>query len=464
MTVNRKTKQIARETANAEGIPYLQALNKIRKLHCENTDSLQDFSLNSENFAQSLLNARTGNHVIAGKTGNGKTTFTASIAEIFLNQGKTVSWFNPTYNEMPIFSESFDNFENFVYAYSEIDDLTNFLKSDLIIYDEVRHYDEKYFNLFLRYETQMLMTLHGDNVNNTKKKVEHQLGTTAAELIDSYNIVSRRTPQTESGLEISQLIDMNDQKNYQAKIKDSSGKVISVISPRGGSGKTSVALTLAAVLAEESNTRVAVVDLDILDGQIGIVTGNFYPTMRNLHKQGLTEDTLEKTLIYVDGLGVDVLLPPKRDINEPIINEEFYMTVVELLKKKYDYVILDHGILHNYITVEQAKIMADLFLVVTGVSTSIKDSLERLTDELTHGENTVAAEKIIVVMNKSIKDTIIKAGEIMRSVPTGSMLLSPVPMRAKLFAEAANSQTIETVLTDPEIHEAISRIAKYVKK
>lgn len=71
------------------------------------------------------------------------------------------------------------------------------------------------------------------------------------------------------------------------------GKVIAVTSSKGGSGKSTVSMVLAAYLAkasriseeqnlERSRLKVCVVDFDTRDGQLGFLNGQMGPTVFNI--------------------------------------------------------------------------------------------------------------------------------------------------------------------------------------
>ena len=120
------------------------------------------------------------------------------------------------------------------------------------------------------------------------------------------------------------------------------GEVIVLFSGKGGVGKTLLATNLSVALAVETESRVALVDLDLQFGDIGV--------MLNLdHSRSITDvvdsETLEPEMlneIMAHGpAGVRVLLAPiSPELADLITNDHVRMVMTEL-RKTYDYVVVD---------------------------------------------------------------------------------------------------------------------------
>ena len=118
--------------------------------------------------------------------------------------------------------------------------------------------------------------------------------------------------------------------------------MICVLGPKGGTGKTLTACNLAVSLAQEGN-RVAVVDLDLQFGDVGLALG-LAPerTIYDLAKVGGSLDA-EK----VDGFlvqhssGVRVLVAPTRPDHASSVTVEFLRDVYASLRAGHDYVVVD---------------------------------------------------------------------------------------------------------------------------
>lgn len=132
------------------------------------------------------------------------------------------------------------------------------------------------------------------------------------------------------------------------------GKVITVVSTKGGSGSTSLSILLGSVLSqamikdeekgEERIAKTIVVDLDLTDGNVGFLTGYIKPTILN-YKWSLEEDEatsdIHSSIIEQSGEKPDLMIAPKRSHAIDDFTPEFYVNVVKQLQEYYDYVILN---------------------------------------------------------------------------------------------------------------------------
>jgi pilus assembly protein CpaE len=120
------------------------------------------------------------------------------------------------------------------------------------------------------------------------------------------------------------------------------GKIISVLGPKGGTGKTLTATNLAVGLAQ-AGQRTIIVDLDLQFGDVGLTLG-LRPdaTMYDLAKAGgsLDEEKLESYLTP-HPLGVRVMLAPSRPDQASSISVELVRDMYSVMRKIADYVIVD---------------------------------------------------------------------------------------------------------------------------
>ena len=118
--------------------------------------------------------------------------------------------------------------------------------------------------------------------------------------------------------------------------------LICVLGPKGGTGKTLTSCNLAVSLAEAGH-RVAVVDLDLQFGDVGLSLG-LTPdrTVYDLVKSGGSLDG-EKIEAYLaeHASGVRVLMAPTRPDHAGVVTTEFLREVYAALRSTHDYVIVD---------------------------------------------------------------------------------------------------------------------------
>jgi pilus assembly protein CpaE len=120
------------------------------------------------------------------------------------------------------------------------------------------------------------------------------------------------------------------------------GQLVCVLGPKGGTGKTLTATSLAVALAEMGK-RVALLDLDLQFGDVGLCMGlSPETTIYDLARGGgtLDEEKLSDFLVTHHS-GVEVLMAPSRPDHAAAISIEFLRSVYSVLRRMVDYVIVD---------------------------------------------------------------------------------------------------------------------------
>ncbi|MEO8286390.1 MAG: response regulator [Chloroflexota bacterium] len=185
------------------------------------------------------------------------------------------------------------------------------------------------------------------------------------------------------------------------------GKIVTVVSPKGGVGRSTVAANLAVALKLSTQKKVALVDSSLYFGDLGV--------MLNLLSNKTMVDAVEHIDSLDDGLlndimathssGVKVLLaPPQPEMAELVTAEHIRRILVEL-SANYDYVIVDTWPTFAD-TVLTAMDLADtILLVMTLEMTAIKDVKLYLevVDKLNY-----PAEKVNLVLNRAGSNSGIK--------------------------------------------------------
>jgi len=120
------------------------------------------------------------------------------------------------------------------------------------------------------------------------------------------------------------------------------GKIIAVLGPKGGTGKTLTSCNLAGALVSEG-ASVIVVDLDLQFGDVGLALG-LAPdqTIYELATAGGTLDS-EKVQHFLAGhdSGIRALLAPRRPDHAGAVTVEFVRALFDTLKEMADFVIVD---------------------------------------------------------------------------------------------------------------------------
>ncbi|MDQ6846978.1 MAG: response regulator [Candidatus Dormibacteraeota bacterium] len=177
------------------------------------------------------------------------------------------------------------------------------------------------------------------------------------------------------------------------------GEVLLVFSGKGGVGKSLIATNLAVALAEQTGGRVALVDLDLQFGDIGV--------MLNLdHSRSITElvdgssgidDESVGEVVATGPSGVKVLLAPISPELADLVTAEHVRAVIAELRRGYDYVIVDSASHLTEFNLEVIE-LAQRVLVVTALTIpAIKDA--KLTLKVLESL-AVDPESIMLVVNR----------------------------------------------------------------
>lgn len=334
------------------------------------------------------------------------------------------------------------------------------------------------------------------SASSPKHDLDHAISL-FAENIDDKNV--RETIAIITGKDVDDLSredtddDMDDDDDYDFDPFDVSyegsdapsdymGRVVSITSSKGGVGKSTVAMTLATFLAQQSHRSVSeglesrplkilLMDMDVLDGQVGFLTQDSRPTIVNL-RDDLTNERIDETVIHKDNLGIDVLLASKKPTYQLDFSLEFYRELVHRLKKKYDYIIFDTSVSYLDPLLSQIcyPLSEKIVFVTEPVITSVMSMarwIVSVTSPSSQGGQNLSKERIGIVLNKYL-GTNTQYGNVnydiqaIQKATFGSSIVSVVPAVPSLVSASANSGRMDKMLTNKGVRDAIENVAQYV--
>jgi pilus assembly protein CpaE len=121
------------------------------------------------------------------------------------------------------------------------------------------------------------------------------------------------------------------------------GRVMTVFSPKGGTGKTTVATNLAAALAKREGRRTLLLDLDLQFGDASIVLG--LEPEKTIYDLVVAPGELdsEKLAGYVTKhpSGIDVLAAPLRPEDAELVTEGKVTSLLEVARGSYEAIVVD---------------------------------------------------------------------------------------------------------------------------
>jgi len=121
------------------------------------------------------------------------------------------------------------------------------------------------------------------------------------------------------------------------------GRVVTVFSPKGGTGKTVTATNLAAALAKHQNKRTLLLDLDLQFGDAAIMLG--IEPEKTIHDLVSAPGELdaEKVAGYITqhDCGLDVLPAPLRPEDAELVTEAKLGRLLEVARESFDVIVVD---------------------------------------------------------------------------------------------------------------------------
>ena len=121
------------------------------------------------------------------------------------------------------------------------------------------------------------------------------------------------------------------------------GRIATVFSPKGGTGKTSIATNLAAALAKYQGKRALLLDLDLQFGDAAIMLG--LEPEKTIYDLVVAPGELdsEKLAGYITRhtCGLDILPAPLRPEDAELVTEAKLARLLEVARESYDVIVVD---------------------------------------------------------------------------------------------------------------------------
>ena len=264
---------------------------------------------------------------------------------------------------------------------------------------------------------------------------------------------------------------------------DRDGKVIAVTSSKGGSGKSTVSMILAAYLAKSSRLseeqgierkrlKVCVVDFDTRDGQLGFLNAKLGPTIFNIVSapdvvgNKIPQSAIKRGIYSSPGIEADFIFAPRRGRHAKAIKPMFYVSIIHELKAMYDYIILDTSV--NYLDPlleEVAYPMADKIILVTDMGISSVMGMARwikeTTDPKEEGGSGIDKNKIGITVNKVMLGVGMEVPQIRKSA-RGLPLIAMLPNVPTLITHKANTNALEETLLLRQINQSFKVLSQSI--
>ena len=154
------------------------------------------------------------------------------------------------------------------------------------------------------------------------------------------------------------------------------GKVITVMSAKGGSGKTVTATNLAILLSREPDTKVALIDADLQFGDVCLVLQlepkfTVVNAAAELHR---LDAALVESILTPHPSGLKVLAAPLEPAFADDITTGGLLQIIDVVSEQYDYVVVDTASLLDELLLSLLERSDQVLMVVDMDLPSVKNA------------------------------------------------------------------------------------------
>jgi pilus assembly protein CpaE len=242
------------------------------------------------------------------------------------------------------------------------------------------------------------------------------------------------------------------------------GKVYAIFSPRGGSGKTTLAVNLAVTFAQMHPDQVTLLDLSLTFGHAALML-NLVP---KASLAGITVDSLARMdregmsyYLATHASTLRVFVGSSRPEEGEAVTGEHAKAAIEILKRMNAVTVIDTASTFSEATIAALEAADKVLLVCTPELTTLRDVREcqRIFSDLIH----LPKDKLFYVMNQTFPYKVLAVDQFEQALEQQMDIELPyasdVPSKAAVRGEAFTQ-------TQPgsNIAKAIDRIAKTLEE
>lgn len=239
---------------------------------------------------------------------------------------------------------------------------------------------------------------------------------------------------------------------------DFTSRTITVLSPKGGVGKTNISVNLAVALAEQSPMDVVLVDLDLMFGDVSTVL-DLRPThtLEDAFAAGGRDSLLLKTFLTVHDRGFYVLCGAESPAANDNVSGAEVAELIRQLQTQFRYVVVDTAAGLDEATLAALEVSHDA-IVVTTMDMACLRSVRKAVELL--GELALLPASKYVAVNFADKQSglRIKDVEAVIGLPADIVL----PRMAEVQAAANRGVPAMTVMKNGPFVKSIRHLARRI--
>ena len=238
------------------------------------------------------------------------------------------------------------------------------------------------------------------------------------------------------------------------------GRIVTVFGPKGGVGRTTVAVNLAVSLGTRSHKSVALVDGNLQFGDVGVLL-KLQPTKTIVdllpHMSALDPEIFDDLLLRHDS-GVRVLLAPSRPEMAELITPESFKRILTKLKECFDFVVVDTYPSFQDTMLTTLDVSDQVVILFTCEMTALKNVRNLLDVTRALG---YPREKLLLVVNRADSAGGIKTSDIEKTL--GQSISGQITSDYKLVTSSLN-EGVPVVLAHPKskVAQSLTALAQQV--
>jgi len=228
-------------------------------------------------------------------------------------------------------------------------------------------------------------------------------------------------------------------KNLSSQMVNDEGKLTAVVSAKGGSGASFLAVNIAHMMATSSEYRTALLDLDLQFASLGqyldikVEQG----LMRALDMAENLDAVAMDACMAKHPSGVTLLGPLPEEIilsrDIPVVR---FNRLLDLMKENYDHVVVDQPRMIDDISAAVYEHADQVLLVTQQELANVRDA-GRLRQILLH-ELAFSEDRITVIVNRYMKNLPVELDDICKSLGVDKQDVVLVPNHYRDVAESMN--------------------------
>ena len=217
------------------------------------------------------------------------------------------------------------------------------------------------------------------------------------------------------------------------------GKVIGLLSAKGGCGATTLACHVAVDLRRQTKANVLLADMDLTSGMVGFVmkAANTYSVLDAVSNLARLDESLWKALVYEWKPGIGVITSPEDFSHENAPTREDFRRVIQFARTQHDWIVLDLGRSLNDAVASLYAEMDEL-LLISVLEVSALHGLKMIAQKLRDGGEDLS--KLQLVLNRTPKMMDISREELQKIL--GRPLFAMVPNDYPSLYQAYSSGTL----------------------